>query len=380
MPATVISGVFSSWNITWTNNTEAAPSIGVFLVSNPLFIPLTLNSGAFTGPDAAQFSLPAGQFPVTLQPNQSAVIQARFTGGTSIPPHVYTATLTISTNVGAFSPVQLMIGNDVGVGALYGCSVFPDVQIVFPTTKVGQTVNLTQLFIGNNSVNTIRVTNISVTTGTDFFVTGAPITPFNIVWPGSSAVFNIQFTPTTAGNRSDNLNVTIDDGAGGHISTVSVNLQGIGSTLQSAFNLTGGTTGVLFAVPGSGVPSILLANPTNFDCEEPCSAVKLHDFGIVNNEKRLMRIRGHYEDLGAATITFKARSRRLGKPDDTILVNVPIGTGFADGWIREFTSEPTPITGELIQLTVSRAGSSGQVSLIDYMPQFEPMGEVIGGT
>lgn len=382
MPALVINGIYFSYNMTWTNVVVAGPSTGVCLIANTLNGPVTLNSGAISGAAAARFSLPGGQFPVTLQPNQTAVIQVAFDGapGTGAFPTAFAAVLTIATSNSNFNPTQNLTGVVIGAGLQYGAQTFPSNTVGFPTTKIGQTVTLSQFRIDSTATATIRVTNIALVTGTDFFLTGAPIVPFNLTPFNVSALFGIQFTPTAAGGRNDTLNVTVDDGAGGHISTVAVLLQGTGSTLQSAFNLTGATSGTLFGVSGTVSPLVLLASPTNFDCEEPCSAVKLHDFGIVNNEKRLMRIRGHYEDLGVATITFKARSRRLGKPDDTLSVNVNIGTVAADGWIREFTSEPTPVTGELIQLTVSRAGNSGPAVLIDYMPQFEPMGEVIGGT
>lgn len=382
MPATVINGIYFSYNMTWSNVVVAGPSTGVCLIANTLNVPVTLNSGAISGTAAARFSLPGGQFPVTLQPNQTAVIQVAFDGapGTAIYPTSFFAVLTIATSNSNFNPVQNLTGVVTGTGVQYGGQTFPSNSVGFPTTKIGLTVTLSQFRINSTANTTLRVTNIALVTGTDFFLTGAPIVPFNITPFAVSPLFGIQFTPTVAGGRNDTLNVTIDDGAGGHISTVGVLIQGTGSTLQSAFNLTGATSGTLFGVTGSASPLVLLASPTNFNCEEPSSVVKLHDFGIINNEKRLMRIRGHYEDLGPATITFKARSRRLGKPDDTISVSVPIGTAFADGWIREFTSEPTPVTGELIQITCSRAGNSGPAVLIDYAPQFEPMGEVIGGT
>lgn len=382
MAALVINGIYFSYNMTWSNVVVAGPSTGVCLVANTLNVPVTLNSGAISGAAAARFSLPGGQFPVTLQPNQTAVIQVAFDGapGTGIFPATFNALLAIATSNPNFNPLQNLTGTVIGAGLQYGGQTFPSNNAVLPTTKIGQTSTLSQFRIVSVANATIRVTNIALVTGTDFFITGAPIVPFNILSFGASASFGIQFTPTVAGGRNDTLNVTVDDGAGGHISTVGVLIQGTGSTLQSAFNLTGATSGTLFGVAGLASPLVLLASPTDFNCEEASSVVKLHDFGIINNEKRLMRIRGHYEDLGAATITFKARSRRLGKPDDTISVNVAIGTAFADGWIREFVSEPTPISGELIQITISRAGNSGPAVLIDYAPQFEPMGEVIGGT
>jgi len=382
MAALVINGVYFSYNMTWSNVVVAGPCTGVCLIANTLNIPVTLNSGAISGAAAARFSLPGGQFPVTLQPNQTAVIQVAFDGapGTLVFPTSFSAVLAIATSNSNFNPLQNLTGIVTGTGNQFGGQTFPSNTVGFPTTKIGQTVTLSQFRISSTANNVIRITNIALVTGTDFFLTGAPIVPFNINPFAVSPLFGIQFTPTVAGGRNDTLNVTIDDGAGGHISTVAVLLQGTGSTLQSAFNLTGATSSTLFGVSGSASPLVLLASPSNLNCEEPGSLVKLHDFGIINLEKQWMRIRGHYEDLGAATVSFKLRSRRQGKPDDVQTVNTPIGTAFADGWIREFVSEPTPVSGELIQITIIRAGNAGPVSLIDYVPEYEPKGAVIGGT
>jgi hypothetical protein len=368
MPATVINGIFTGNDITWPNVSGAGTFDGFTVIGNSSLAPQTITGATITGPGAAKFSFDLTQLPVTLNPGQSAILHVKAAGlgaGTSL------ANLNLALTPGPNTSIQLR-GAGAGTG---GGQPFPS-DVLFPNTKVGQTTTLNIYQIVNVTGVTITVSNIAMVTGTDFFVVGAPIVPFTIPSGGSSAAFSIQFAPSVLGGRNDFLNITTTTPA----FTLTTSVVGYGTTLQSAFSLTGATQGSLFSFPGTNAPIVLLADPTNLNSEEPGSFRRIHDFGIVNLEKQLMRVRGHYEDLGPATITVTARARRVGKPDELINVNVAIGTAFADGWIREFTSEPTPISGELIQLIISRAGNSGPISIIDYIPEFEPMGEVIGGT
>ncbi len=369
MPATVINGVFIDNNMQWVSASIGQASTGVCLIPNTLNVPVDLLSAAISGTGAGEFSIPGGQLPVTLQPNQTAVLQVTATPTTGI----HNATLTVTTSNGAYSP-QVVLADDTGASAL-GMPYPTSVQ--FPTTKVGQTSSIAQVRIVNPRNANISVTGITLATGTSFFIVGAPITPFTLTPGQASALFTVQFTPAVVGGLNDTLLVATVAGSG------SMFLSGNGSVLQSAFNLTGATQGTLFAVSGVGgisFPFVLLASSTDLNSEEAGSFVKLHDFQIQNLEKQVMRIRGHYEDLGVANVTFTLRSRRIGQPDETTQITIPIGSVAADGWIREFTSEPRSVTGELVQLTVSRVANDGPVSIIDYTPVFEPKGEVIGGT
>lgn len=369
MPAVVINGVFIDNNMQWVSASIGQASTGICLIPNTQNVPLDLLSAAISGTGAGDFSIPGGQLPVTLQPNQTAILQvtATPTGGPKA------AILAVTTSLFGYTP-QVLLVDDTGASAL-GMPYPTSLQ--FPTTKVGLTTNFAQVRVVNPRNASITVTNLSLFTGTDFFIVGAPITPFSLTPGQASALFTVQFSPTVIGGRNDTLLVTTAAGNGNMF------LSGMGSTLQSAFNLTGGSQGTLVAVSGvsgSGFPSILQANPVDLNSEEASSFVKLHDFQIANIEKQVMRIRGHYEDLGVATATFTCKAKRIGQPDETIQVSVGIGTVAADGWIREFTSEPTPVTGELVQITISRAALGGPVSIIDYCPVFEPKGEVIGAT
>jgi hypothetical protein len=369
MPAMIIAGLWSSDTIIFTGtNSTGTSETGFCVVPNTQNGPITITGGTIVFGTAA-FTIPGGQFPVTLNPNQSVIIQVTMTQPADSLGR--RDVLSLATNSPYSPSVQLtLIAGNPNLA-----DFFPS-DIQFPVTKVGQTSTFVNAVIVNTQTTNLTVSNIALTTGTSFFIIGAPATPF-IMGPGTTtAPFSLQFTPIGTGAVTDTLTVTSTNGPEARV------LYGVGSTLQSAFILTGGVQGTLFALSGAtGMPLILLANPTNLSTEEPGSFVRLHDWQMPNYEKKLMRVRGHYEDLGPAVITFKAVSRRLGATaDDIMQVNVHIGTVAADGWLREFTAEPVPLSGELIQLTCSRAANSGPVSLLDYTPEFEPAGEVIGGT
>jgi hypothetical protein len=367
MPATIISGIWSSPTIIFTGTDAAGlAETGFCVVPNTQNGPITITAGNITF-GTATFSVPAGQFPVTLNPNQSVIIQVTMTQPADSLGKSGNLNLVTNTPYSPNVALSLIAGNP------NLADFFPSL-LSFPITKVGQSSTFANAVIVNTQNTPLTVSNIALTTGTDFFIVGAPVVPFVMGPSTTTAPFSLQFTPTVVGSRLDTITVTSNNGPEARM------LSGVGSTLQSAFNLTGGTQGSLFALSGGGVPLILLANPNSLNTEEPGSFVRLHDWQMPNYEKKLMRIRGHYEDLGPAIISFKARARRVGQPDEIIQANIAIGTAFADGWLREFTSEPVPLSGELIQLTCSRAANSGPMSIIDYTPEFEPAGEVIGGT
>jgi hypothetical protein len=276
------------------------------------------------------------------------------------------------TSLTTFAPSGFLNGSQNGPG---GGQPFPS-DITFPNTKLGTATNFANAQIVNVANAQITVSSIAFATGTDFFLINPPITPFNIPAGGKSAVFTIRFIPTAVGARNDTLNVVTTTPGFTLIAVVS----GTGTVLQSAFTLAGTSQDTLFAFPGSGTgPVVLRASPLDLNCEESGSFLRMHDLGQIDQEKQVLRVRGHYEDLGVATITITATSRRLGKPDQVSVKNVSIGSAAADGWVREFLAEVN-ITGELVQLKVSRAANSGPVSIIDYIPEFVSKGEVIGGT
>src|SRR5882724_9920939 len=172
MPATVINGVFIDNNMQWVSASIGQASTGVCLIPNTQNVPVDLQSAAITGTGAGDFSIPGGQLPVTLQPNQTAILQVTATPAGGIK----NATLTVTTSLSGYSP-QVVLTDDTGASAL-GMPYPTSVQ--FPTTKVGQTSSIAQVRIVNPRNANISVTGITLFTGTSFFIVGAPITPFTL--------------------------------------------------------------------------------------------------------------------------------------------------------------------------------------------------------
>lgn len=333
-----------------------------------------INGLSVSGPDAAFFNAnPNGiLFPFNVAGGTYFRFPIRFDG---VALRIYTATLTISytpsgTSLTLFATFPLtvtVIANTTESG------VFDTPNLSFPAIGIGDTETFPDdIVIRNISTVPIQIVTLAFTSGLSFaMVGGGPALPI-VLAPGAASVpIQVSFTPTAAGSISDSLIATLDSAA-----TTPLLLNGTGNQITPAFNLSGKTSGTLFGFPGE----IRQADPANLDTEEVCSFTKMHDFGIIINEKQVLRVNGHYQDLGEATITIRAETRRKGQPNSVETADVVIGTvGATDEWVRSFYGEIN-ITGELIQLQVSRAPGSGPVSIIDYTPELETKGEVVAGT
>lgn len=372
MTATVITGIFNASSISWTNTNGGAAFDGFVSLGNNGQVAQTFQSASITGLNPSEFSFDSTQLPVTVQPGKSVLLHVSFIpGGAGTRSAYLNLVLSPGPNIQVF-----LSGTQNGPG---GGQPFPSSLGFVTPVKLGLSSTFANVQIVNTTggadAETITVSSIAFATGTDFFIVGAPVTPFTIPYLGVSAAFSIQFTPTVAGSRSDTLNIVTTTPA----FTLNAFVSGTGTTLQSAYTVSGAVSQCLFAFPGTSTPVIRAANPASLNCEEAGSLVRLHDFNQPNVEKQLLRVRGHYEDLGVATITITAKTRRVGEPDSIVQKSVSIGTVAADSWLREFIADLN-IAGELIQLTISRAANSGPVNIVDYVPSFEPKGEVIEGT
>jgi len=369
MPATVIAGLFGTDQLAWVPQAVGQPAVGITLVPNNQPVSVTLTGAVVSGAQAADFTVDPGQFPVVVNPGQTAIIEV-----TATPSALgaRNALLTITTNRTGFVPSFPLITS--GNNTVPDARLFPSNTLYFPTTKVGSVSDFVQARIVNLWNADVTVTSIAITTGVNFSIVSAPATPFLLPRGTVSALITIEFAPTVVGSLNDAISVTVNG-----VNTTGSALQGTGSVLTSAFPLSGGTTGALFAFPGVAFPMIRLANIDDLSTEEASSIFRMHDFQQPNLESQLLRVRGHYEDLGVAAITITAETRRKGKPNSIVSDAISIGTIAADGWVREFIGDLN-ISGELIRITVGRAANSGPVSIIDYCPMLEPKGEVIEGT
>jgi hypothetical protein len=78
----------------------------------------------------------------------------------------------------------------------------------FGTVLLGQSSSV-QLTVRNTGTGVLSVSDIYTSSG-EFTITGAPALPFTVA-PGSNRYFTLNFTPATAGMKSETLSITSDD-------------------------------------------------------------------------------------------------------------------------------------------------------------------------
>jgi hypothetical protein len=376
MTATIIGGLYQTNIMVFVG----APSVGaqetgICLVPNATAAPITVTNASFAG--AGAFSVVFGQFPVTVPSGSSVVVQVVYTTAIGLQ----TGVMTLVTTSGSLPSVNLTA--NVGTNT---SDIFP--SLIFPGVKVGQSLTFPLMEIVNPLTTSNTTTALGMTTGTDFAITGAPAMPFTQVAGAVSAPFNVVFTPTTTGLRSDSIFVTNVNG------TASRPITGTGTVLQSfdSLNPPAPAGAMLMAFTGIPTPTIyftqqnnLPAQLVNIDCEEAALATKITNFGRPNMENQVLRIRGHYKDLGVAIMFITVTTRRLdvtpsqaANAIQTQTKTFSIGTAVADEWPRQFTVD-FDVTGELTQISIGRNANQGPVWLIDYCPEWVPKGEVLEG-
>jgi len=174
--------------------------------------PVTVNSTVISG---AGFSMVAGMFPVTLDPNQSLTLQVQFNPATA---GVATGQLTIVSDAVNGRTMNLVL-NGSGVDAsprLTASTTSMSFDSVSVNTPAIRTLTLT-------SVGTSPVTVSGATvSGMDFSLVGGrfPVT----LNPNRTMTLQIQFLPTTNGELNGSVTIASDSTSG----NVTVALSGTG--------------------------------------------------------------------------------------------------------------------------------------------------------
>jgi hypothetical protein len=180
---------------------------------------VTVNSASITG---AGFSIVAGSFPVTLNPNQSVTLQLQFKPTTT---GSLAGKLTINSNstTGGTAVVSLM-----GTGTAAG--------------KSQLTLSAATLSFGNVAVNSSAVKSVtlmssgtSAVTVNSASISGAGFTTLGgsfplTLNPAQTATLQIQFKPTAAGAVAGQLAISSNSSSG---STALVALSGTGTSVST---------------------------------------------------------------------------------------------------------------------------------------------------
>lgn len=335
-----------------------------FLFSNPLF------------------SLVLPSLPFTITAHGYILAHIRFS-----PTGVSSESGTLTIDADAMNQPILVALLGAGVAAGSGLISIDPSSWDFGTQKAG-VPTAEKLFTITNT-GTIAV-NVSGITFAGPFSAGATFPggfPVAIAAAGI-LIFGIIYTASIEGFETE--------AAGCEIASDALNnphdlvLSGTGYLITPAYVLIGSDTGLLLAF-GNVVKQM---DPNDLNCEENASFERIHVFEVPSQlgsmiplhdvEKTLLRVGFKYEDKGSATLKVSATVRRQQDVSGTLTqlpqtvgpVAVRLGTATADDWPLIAMAD-LEIRHELIQIKVLREANAGKVSLIDYTPKFEPMGEVV---
>jgi hypothetical protein len=203
-----------------TVNTAATQSLTLTSTGTS---PVTVNSAAITG---AGFTIVAGTFPVTLNPNQSVTLQVQFdptATGTS------NGQITISSNSTTGGTALVALGGT-------GTAANPQLTISAGSVSFGSVAmnTATTQSLTLTSTGTTPVTvNSAAITGAGFTIIGGsfPIT----LNPTQTLTLQLQFEPTTAGALTGQITISSNSTSG---STAVVALSGTGTAVAHEVDLS----------------------------------------------------------------------------------------------------------------------------------------------
>lgn len=245
---------------------------------------------------------------------------------------------------------------------------------VFPLTEIFDTsLCVTDLKnVGNADFNltAITLTNDAGGAITIDSMTALPVT----LHPGDIyQSVTLKFTPKVMGPVSGSMTFTTTIGA------VVVPLSAVAVPVLPVAILTGTIFSFLFAYQ-DGTNEQFVENV--FDGVSGFFIFNASVWGSVTQEKTLERLYVIYENVGVCTLTLTAKILRPQQgPDfyDTVTDTITIGTALADGSLRSDFFD-LQATGEIIELTVSRADNGGPCGICGFVPQFDVKGEKVEKT
>jgi hypothetical protein len=183
--------------------------------------PLIISSATVTG---SGFSIPAGSYPITMNPGQTVSVPVTFdptTGG------AVSGAMTIRSNASSGSTMVIALsgtGGSSSTAALtLGSSSISFGNVTLNTTST-QSLTLT-----SSGTAALTISGASVS-GSGFTLSGAsfPLT----LNPGQSAVVEVGFGPTTAGAAAGQIAVTSNASSGSTPTTASIAASGSTATVS----------------------------------------------------------------------------------------------------------------------------------------------------
>lgn len=201
---------------------------------------------------------------------------------------------------------------------------------------------------------------------------GLPLT----LHSGQNTTVGVIFTPSVAGFVSTSNALSIVNNS--PTTPVNVQCSGTGFLITPAFSIVGITTQTLFGMFLTGIANVFQVNPANLSCEEAGFWKRQMDFGQKLIESHLIRLGLRHDDLGQATLTYQAKSKRNKAAPVTATMN--LGTVSADGLVTTIFADPNPTSAEVIELQFSFAANAGPISVVAIVPELEVGGDYVEGT
>jgi len=185
--------------------------------------PLTVNSAAVSG---TGFSLTAGTFPTTLNPNSSMTLQVQFKPTAS---GAATGQLTIGSNSATGSSTVVSLS---GTGA----AANPQLNVSASTLGFGSiavnTAATGSVTLTSTGTSAVTVNSASIS-GTGFTITGGSF-PATLN-PNQTMAVQLQFKPTASGSATGQLTINSNSTTG---SSAAVALSGTGTSTAEQVNLS----------------------------------------------------------------------------------------------------------------------------------------------
>jgi hypothetical protein len=184
---------------------------------------VTLNSASITG---TGFSIVAGTFPTTLNPNQSLTLQLQFKPTAA---GAATGKLTINSNSTTGSTATVSLS---GTGA----AANPQLKVSATTLSFGS-VAVNSATTGSVTLTSSGTTAVTVSSasvaGTGFSIVGGTF-PATLN-PNQTLTLQLQFKPTAAGSDTGKLTVNSNSTTG---ATAAIALSGTGTTVAAQVDLS----------------------------------------------------------------------------------------------------------------------------------------------
>lgn len=131
------------------------------------------------------------------------------------------------------------------------------------------------------------------------------------------------------------------------------------------------TNAALFFVNDSREVTVKTTDGTDLNCEEDAYWIKNTIFDADLREKSIMRLWSKVEDMGEATMSLQVTTPRM------VADPVAVTFGLLNDERVLNVAWNVIVSGEWLELKMSRAADSGKISMINYTSKIEPRGELV---